>query len=137
MKNKILLVIGAVGAVVLGLVYVFRAFGPTEAEVVLWGWVSAGLGIVLGLLVLAIKLEHAKFGRVILGAGYALLAALQIPPIVLWFAATGSGITDGTPPSPFVAHWAYAIPHLVLLLVGGACLYAILRRTPSPERRKK
>ena len=52
-RNVTLMVAGAVGAIILGFVYIFRAFGPTEAEVVLWGQVSVGLGIALGILAAA------------------------------------------------------------------------------------
>jgi hypothetical protein len=31
---------GGIGAILLGLPYIFHAFGPTEAEVVIWGEVS-------------------------------------------------------------------------------------------------
>lgn len=127
MRNVILMVAGAVGAIILGFVYVFRAFGPTEAEVVLWGRVSVGLGIALGILALTVGAKRTKLCQFILGLGYAVLVLLQIPPTILWFAFHGSGISDGTPFSPFVAHWGYAIPHIILLAISVFTLYSILR----------
>jgi hypothetical protein len=37
-------------------------------------------------------------------------------PVLLWFSFHGTGISDGTPTSAFVAHWATSLPHLALLL---------------------
>jgi hypothetical protein len=76
--------------VALGLPYLMSAFGPTEAEVRVWGW-------------LCLALVCAAIGM------------LQVPAALLWFLFHGSGISDGSPPSAFVAHWAYALPHLALL----------------------
>ena len=121
------MVAGAVGAIILGFVYIFRAFRPMEAEVVLWGEVSVGLGITLGILALTVGSKRTKLRRLILGLGYAVLVVLQIPPTILWFAFHGSGISDGTPPSPFVAHWGYAIPHIILLAISAFTLYCIFR----------
>ncbi len=62
-----------------------------------------------------------RVATVILGVGYALVALLQVPPIILWFVFHGSGIADG--PSPFAAHWGYTIPHLTLLITSPLILY--------------
>lgn len=40
MRGVLLIFLGGAGCVSLGLAYVLHAFGPTEAEVVLWGRVS-------------------------------------------------------------------------------------------------
>lgn len=106
---------GAAGAALLGLPYLLRAFGPTEAEVVAWGRVSLALGVSLLLLVAALGRCPARAARALLAAGFALAVLLQVPPIVLWPLFHGTGISDGSPPSAFVAHWAYALPHLALL----------------------
>lgn len=121
------MVVGGVGAIVLGLPYIYRAFGPTEAEVVLWGKVSLCSGIVLTIFSLAVGHKRIRIFELILGLGYSVLMVLQLPPIIFWFAFHGSGISDGTPPSPFVAHWGYAIPHIILLAIGAFTLSCILR----------
>jgi hypothetical protein len=46
-RNITLMVAGAVGAIILGSVYIFGAFGPIDIAVVWWGQVSVGLGIAL------------------------------------------------------------------------------------------
>ena len=130
MKNINLMVIGGVGAIVLGLPYMYRAFGPTEAEVVLWGKVSLYIGIVLVLLSLVAGHKRARVViKPILGLGYLILSVLQVPPIFLWFLFHGSGISDGTPPSSFVAHWGYAIPHIILLTICVFILSGLFRST--------
>ncbi len=79
MRNVILMVAGAVGAVILGLVYVFNAFGPIDAAVVWWGRVSVGLGIGLGILALTVGAKRTMLCRLMLGLGYTVLAVLQPP----------------------------------------------------------
>jgi hypothetical protein len=129
-RNVTLMVAGAVGAIILGFVYIFRAFGPTEAEVTLWGRTTAVLGVILAISALVAASRRSKALRVPLGLGYSALVLLQIPPIVLWFAAHGSDITDGTPPSPFRAHWGYAIPHIILLATSALTVFRVFRNGP-------
>ncbi len=121
------MLIGGIGAVLLGVTYIFHAFGPTEAEVVTWGEVSLYTGIVLTLLSVGIGRSTKWIPRSILALGYLFLALLQVLPIFLWFTFHGTGISDGTPPSPFVAHWVYAIPHLVLLVIGIVVIVSAFR----------
>lgn len=110
--------ITAWGAVLLGLPYVLRAFGPTEAEVVRWGEISVGVGIALGIAWLISRLVPYGFLRWLLMLGAAAVALLQPFPVWLWLVFHGNGISDGTPPASFVAHWTYALPHLVLFITG-------------------
>lgn len=79
MRQVLLIFLGGAGCISLGLAYVLHAFGPTEAQGVLWGWVSIWLGLALASLTVGIR--HSA-SRII------------------------NGISDGTPPSSFVAHWA-------------------------------
>lgn len=139
MKKVAVMLIGGVGAVLLGLPYIFHAFGPTEAEVVSWGEVSLYTGIGLTLLAVVIGRSAKKLFRGVLALGYLFLALLQVLPIYLWFTFHGTGISDGTPPSPFVAHWVYAIPHVVLLIVGLAVIASVFKsddEKPFQERTK-
>jgi hypothetical protein len=110
--------ITAWGAVLLGLPYVLRAFGPTEAEVVRWGEISIGVGIALGVAWLISRIVPYGFLRWLLTLGSAAVALLQPLPAWLWLVFHGTGISDGTPPASFVAHWTYALPHLALFIIG-------------------
>lgn len=134
MKTDLFMLIGAVGAILLGLAYLLHAFGPTEAEVVTWGRISLFIGIVLVLLLVGLEYRHSVSIKVILGLGYAVLALLQVLPIFLWFAFDGTGISDGTPPSAFVAHWVYALPHLVLLSLSLVAFYRLYKSFEGTRR---
>ena len=48
------MLVGALGSILLGLPYILRLFGPTEAEVVMWGRVSLWAGVILGILTLGL-----------------------------------------------------------------------------------
>ena len=128
------MLVGGSGAILLGLPYSFHAFGPTEAEVVSWGRISLYLGASLILLSIGIgRSNKNRAARVFLSLGYLSLALLQAVPILLWVAFHGSGISDGTPPSAFVAHWLYSIPHVVLLFISLLVLHQLWpSSTPSP-----
>lgn len=121
------MLIGAVGAILLGLLYILRAFGPIEAEVVTWGRVSLYTGATLVFLSVGIGRSNKGIAKVALLLGYILLALLQVVPIYLWLQFHGLGISDGTPSSAFVAHWSCALPHLTLLIVSIIALYHICR----------
>lgn len=121
------MLVGSIGAILLGLPYIFRAFGPTEAEVASWGEFSLYTGIVLTLLAVGVGRNTKKLFRGILALGYLFLAFLQVLPIFLWFTFHGTGISDGTPPSAFVAHWGYAIPHLAVLMVSLVVITFVLQ----------
>jgi uncharacterized membrane protein HdeD (DUF308 family) len=101
-------------SILTGLIYVIGVFGPTESEVTSWGLLAMILG---GMMVyFGIDKENkATFISILIAI---LLLAIQIPAIILWFMFTGSGISDGTPPSYFVANWIYATPHIVIFLLG-------------------
>ncbi len=119
--------IGA-GSLFLGMAYVAHVFGPTEAEVVTWGKVSTGLGVVLGILSVVGGIGPSGLVQVIAALLCGGSALLQVLPIALWVTFHGSGISDGTPPSPFVAHWGYALPHVALLVLSGVTIWQLLNR---------
>ena len=106
-----------------GLLYVFRVFGPTESEVVTWGILAVILGGCVVLLGININIitNFIKIGFVFF------LVLIQIPAIILWFLFNGRGISDGTPPSSFVAHWIFAIPHMVIVLLGIILIISLLK----------
>jgi len=129
----LMMLIGGIGAILLGLPYIFHAFGPTETEVVLWGRLSVYIGASLTLLPITIGRSYHKVANFFLSLGYLGLALFQGLPILLWIAFHRSAISDGTPPSLFVAHWSYAIPHVALLVVSLMVLYQLWRQpTHSP-----
>ncbi|MGC9523079.1 MAG: hypothetical protein ACP5HG_14495 [Anaerolineae bacterium] len=127
-----LAILGSLTAAALGLPYVTYAFGPTEAEVADWGQITFYIG--LGLAILAVVGRRLGYGfmRVLLAIGMSALALMQLPPALLWFVFHNSGISDGTPPSAFVAHWAYALPHIA---VAALCLAAVYQLLNAPSRR--
>ena len=131
---------GGIGAILLGLPYIFHGFGPTEAEVVTWGRISIYIGASLILLSIGIGHSHASAAKALLSLGYIGLGLIQLLPIFLWFTFHGSGISDGTPPSAFVAHWLYSIPHVALLIVSLMILYQLwwfpVHLPPQESRRK-
>ena len=120
-----------VRAILLGLPDILHAFGPTEAEVVTWGEVSLYTGAILVVLSIGIGRSQKRPAKVVLAIGSVVLALLQVPPVFLWLAFHGAGISDGAPPSTFVAHWGYSIPHLVLLIVSLMVLYNLVRGEPQ------
>jgi hypothetical protein len=131
--TMLMMLIGGIGAILLGLLYIFRAFGPTEAEVVIWGWLSLCMGASLILLSMGIGRINKKAAKVFLSLGYIGLALFQVVHILLCLAFHSSGISDGTPASAFVAHWLYSIPHAGLLVVSLMVLYQLWRLpTHSP-----
>lgn len=99
----------------LGLAYISYAFGPTEQEVVTWGQITfySGLGIAL-LTLVGRRLSGAArlVVRTVLALSLTAMALLQIPPALLWILFHNQGISDGSPPSAFVAHWAYSLLHI-------------------------
>ena len=128
MRNIPLMVVGGVGAMVLGLPYIYRAFGPTEAEVILWGKVSLYMGIVLILFSLTAGHKRARIViKPILGLGYLILSLLQVPVLLLWLLV--HRISDSTPPSSFVGYWGHAIPHIILLTICVFILSGLFRST--------
>ncbi|MDX9953475.1 MAG: hypothetical protein RBT75_05245 [Anaerolineae bacterium] len=126
MSTFVLMLIAAGGSILLGLPYLVHAFGPTEAEVVSWGQVAIATGAVLAGLVLLLWRQRHRWAQIVLSVGYGWLALLQVLPIVLWLLFHGTGISDGSPPSPFTAHWAFALPHLALFVLSAF----ILRQLP-------
>ena len=104
---------------------------------VLWGWVSIYLGLAVVPLTVGAWRSNSRIIQGIVGLGWGILALLQVPPILLWFAFHGSGISDGTPPSAFVAHWAYSIPHLAVLAASVAMVRNLLSWLRCGSRPRK
>jgi hypothetical protein len=122
-KRTRFMLIGATCSILLGLPYILHFFGPTEAEVAQWGLVCSGMGFFLGVFSIAFGSNNDAIAKILLSLGFVGVALLQFLPIYLWFQFHGTGISDGSPPSAFVAHWVYALPHLALLIVSIMAIY--------------
>lgn len=88
------------------------------------------MGVLLLFLAVVLGRSKVRLAKVALASGYIILVLLQVPPVVLWFTFHGSNICDGTPPSTFVAHWGYSVPHLVLLGASLMVVYDLVRAAP-------
>ncbi len=114
-------------SVAAGALYLFNVFGPSEREVAMWGLIESLAGMLVMLSPLLIRAMAKKVWPV-----QGLLVAnllMQILPAILWFQFDGRGISDGMPPSPFIASWAYALPHIVIALMCVACFASMIPRT--------
>lgn len=111
-STKLEFALGA-SAIITGLLFVFRVFGPTETEVVIWG----GLAVFLGSVIVLLSIINYKLINFIKMVFAFFLVVIQIPAIILWFLFHGSAISDGTPQSNFVAHWTFALPHMMIALL--------------------
>ncbi|WP_078545343.1 hypothetical protein [Litchfieldia alkalitelluris] len=125
MKNKINLEITlGIISVITGAIYLIGVYGPTEAEIANWGFIATILGgcmIFFGIN----KGEITNLFKIIL-LGFLLL--IQLPAIFLWFMFHGSNISDGTPPTQFIAHWIFATPHIMIVLIGVAIIVTTLKQ---------
>lgn len=117
MKIKIYL-IGFLSFLI-GIIYIVGLYGPTEAEVGRWGIISIILGCWLMLCNLYLNKKILDKLKIII---IIIILLIQIPPIYLWFVFYGRGISDGTPPSTFIAHWGYSIPHIIIVIL---CIISI------------
>ncbi|WP_157452362.1 hypothetical protein [Bacillus sp. J33] len=114
MNEKNLKIILGVISILTGLIYVMGVYGPTEAEVSTWGL----LAMIMGGLMVYFGIDKGNKTTFISILIVILLSIIQIPAIILWFIFSGSSISDGTPPSYFVANWIYATPHIFIVLLG-------------------
>jgi hypothetical protein len=126
--------LGGLSAVTLGLLYANYAFGPTEAEAAAWGRIAIALGATqtMGTAIWMATRSAALRTAVALVAGA--ITLIQLPPIGLWLVFHGSGISDGTPPSSFVAHWAYALPHVIVAALCIGAVLACARQACAPTK---
>lgn len=124
-SSRALMVATGLLSILIGSTYTLRLYGPTEAEVYEWGRVAVTAGVLsIGA---AVVLPWVAGIKAILTAGYLILGLMQVPPVILWFVFHGTGISDYTPQSGFVAHWAYAIPHMVLAVCSFGTASALWR----------
>lgn len=122
-----LLLFPGVGSIVLGLLYIVSIFGPTEAEVRFWGFVAVIIGFAALILEATVVGKPHWLAKLALILGYLGIALLQVLPIMLWVDFHGYGISDGTPPSAFIAHWCFATPHMVVFVSGFLAAYITVR----------
>lgn len=123
---KLEVVVGLL-TILTGLLYLFRVFGPSESEVVTWGI----LAVILGGVIVLLRTNKYKLTNGIKMIFVFLLVLLQIPAIILWFLFNGSGISDGTPQSNFVAHWIFALPHMMIVFLGILLIVSLFKRNTA------
>ena len=111
-----------------GIPYIFGLFGPTEAEVGTWGNAAIFLGVIILILSIFVTI---RFFAIVLASVLLIVVLIQIPPTILWFIFHGHGISDGTPPSWFTAHWGFAIPHIFVITAGVWCLLQLYKYRKS------
>lgn len=119
-RTKFILLSFGILAILTGFPYVLSLYGPTEVEVRKWGYVML-IGGVLTILISCIKETTKARGLKIFLVVFITFA--QGPPIALWLAFHGSGISDGSPQTDFIAHWGFSIPHILIFILG---VFAIL-----------
>ena len=115
-KAKYYSILIGIMSVIVGLIYAIGVYGETEAEVGYWGFFSIIIGAILVVLPNIIWNERMKD---LLSFFIIFNAIIQMPAIILWFIFHGTGISDGSPPSLFIAHWGYSIPHILIFTMSG------------------
>lgn len=125
-RKILLMILLSIDSIIRGYSYAHELYGPLESEVEHWGYFSAGLGAFL--LILAFLPAHGIGTRLVLY----ICTVIQIPPIILWFIFHGLEITDYPPAfsDQFVAHWAFSIPHITLLILC-LCTLKLIRRVTN------
>jgi len=128
-KAKILILISGIFSIIWGLTYMFGMYGPTEREVSEWGLIEAIVGFLV--VCTAFFITGQKLIKFILAVFLSINMLLQILPTVLWFIFNGTGISDGSPPSNFVASWIYALPHIAIGVISLISIVLLFRRQKS------
>lgn len=118
--NRIKVFISILGllSILLGSTYIFGMYGPTEIEVAQWGLVECIVGFLLmgtGLII-----SERISVRIFIGLVLLFNLMMQVLPAILWFVFNGTGISDGSPHSAFVASWIYSLPHIIIGLMSMA-----------------
>ncbi|HWQ77017.1 MAG TPA: hypothetical protein VN441_17045 [Syntrophomonas sp.] len=126
MKENILIALLSIGTILLGYSYAHEWYGILESEVQYWGYLSEALGLILLILT---PFKKGTLTKVILS----ICLIMNIPPIILWFVFHGSRITDAPPTisDQFIAHWAFSVPHIILVAMCIYLLASIKRDTAS------
>jgi hypothetical protein len=118
-QKNILIALLSIGTILLGYSYAHEWYGRLESEVQYWGYLSEALGLILLILILP-RFKGVILTKVILF----MCLIVNIPPIILWFIFHGSRITDAPPTisDQFIAHWAFSVPHVILVAM---CVYLL------------
>lgn len=130
-KAKILTLILGIFSITWGLTYMFGMYGPTEREVSEWGLIEVIVGFLVICTVFFITVRKLRFIKILLAVFLSINMLLQILPTGLWFIFNGTGISDGSPPSNFVASWIYALPHIAICVISLICIVVLFRRQKS------
>lgn len=119
-KQNLLIIIASLLSILISVPYNFDKFGEATESIRSFGMVSLVLGVILLFLMLIDLSKKNKSGKTTknsLGVILLILAIIQIGPSILWFLFNNTPLTDGTPQSGFMAHWYYAIPHIIILIL--------------------
>jgi hypothetical protein len=126
----------AAATALIGLPYLLSVFGTTMPVVQDWGTVTLLIGAMLGVLTALFGEEPQSYQGAALSLGFGLSAASQVLPIFVMIFFHGYSLAEATTSRAFVAHWAYALPHLVVFAVTLIVLFRLRRRAlrgPVPE----
>jgi len=88
------------------------------------------LEVMVGLFIIGLSffIARGKHIKALLIVLLSINTLLQILPSILWFLFNGTGISDGSPPSDFVASWIYSLPHISIGLLGVLCITLFIRK---------
>lgn len=136
-KDILLLIPGGLGTLLLGLPYIYRVFGPQEADVYSWGYLSLFTGLISLAITILTRNRDSRVFRSILGAIFVVTAIIQIPPIAAWSLLHGHlSLTDTPLEGAFRVHWAYSTPHIVVLILSAIALIKLFRLEDKIEEIK-
>ncbi|MBM7854325.1 small-conductance mechanosensitive channel [Desulfohalotomaculum tongense] len=126
-KFMCLMVFSGISSMVIGLPYILKIFSSVKTELTSWGIASVFIGFLLIASAVAVSHINTKIIRAVLALEYSVLVLLQVPPVMLWLSENSTYIAVGTGSGQLAGHWAFSIPHLVLMLMGVAVIYRMLQ----------
>jgi hypothetical protein len=134
-RKRTWILISGFSTLTLGLLYRLDALGPEKMEVQLWAWTA----IALGLLLLGERLALPHLSPTLAGIFMNLTAAgaamLQPLPTYLWIAFHGRTLPDAM--GHYVAHWAYALPHLLVFGSALTILFTPMKDVTDQETQER
>lgn len=127
-KNLSLLITGGLGTLLLGLLYIYRVFGPQESDVYSWGYLSFFTGLISLVITILTRNKDSRVVRLILGMVFVFAAIIQIPPIAAWYLFHGHlSLTDTPLQGAFRVHWGFSIPHIIILILSAIAAARLFR----------
>ncbi len=136
MKLRTWMWICAAATAVVGLPYLLGIFGTALPVVQDWGTVTLLIGVALGVLTAFFGRDPQSYRGAALSFGFGISAASQVLPIFVMVFFHGTSLAETMKPTAFVAHWAYALPHLALFAVTLVVLFRLRRRALRGPRQE-